>query len=214
MKKIVGLLMAVTAVAAMFAGCASSQASTPTTTETTTTETTTQAPAETSAEAFSGSISVITREDGSGTRGAFVEITGVEQKNDAGEKVDMTTLEAIVANSTSIVMTSVAGDKNAVGYISLGSLNDSVKALEINGVEATGENVKSGDYKVARPFNIVKSSSASEAADDFINFILSAEGQAVVESSGYISAENKGAYASNGASGKVVVAGSSSVTPV
>ena len=164
---------------------------------------------------MTGNIKVVSREDGSGTRGAFIELFGVEQKNEAGEKVDMTTLDAEITNSTSVMMTTVSGNPKAIGYISLGSMDDSVvKALKIDGVEATVENVKSGDYKVSRPFNIVTKDELSEVAQDFVNFILSEEGQAVVEDNGYISLENTGAYEGTAPEGKVTVAGSSSVTPV
>ena len=157
------------------------------------------------AAATSGAISVVSREDGSGTRGAFIELFGIEEKNDAGEKVDMTTEMAEITNSTAVMMTTVAGNPNAIGYISLGSLDGSVKALKIDGAEATAENIKNGTYKVARPFNI---------ASDFITFIMSDEGQAVVEENGYISQGSAGAYTASGMSGKIVVAGSSSITPV
>ncbi len=159
-------------------------------------------------------ITVISREDGSGTRGAFIELFGIEKKNDAGEKVDYTTDDAEITNSTAVMMTSVEGDLYSIGYISLGSMNDSIKALEIDGVAASVDNIKNSSYKIARPFNIATKGDASEAAQDFINYILSAEGQAVVEGNGYISVGTPAAFASNGASGKVVVSGSSSVTPV
>ena len=163
----------------------------------------------------SGEVSVYSREDGSGTRSAFIELMGVEEKDASGEKVDMTTPAAAITNSTSVMMTSVAGDPNGIGYISLGSLNDMVKAVEVDGVEATAENVKSGTYKVARPFNIVTKDGLSDVAQDFIDFILSADGQAIVEEEGYIAVEDgAAAYVGSGVSGKIVVAGSSSVTPV
>ena len=163
----------------------------------------------------SGEVSVYSREDGSGTRSAFIELMGVEEKDASGEKVDMTTPAAAITNSTSVMMTSVAGDPNGIGYISLGSLNDTVKAVEVDGVEATAENVKSGTYKVARPFNIVTKDGLSDVAQDFIDFILSADGQAIVEEEGYIAVEDgAAAYVGSGVSGKIVVAGSSSVTPV
>ncbi|WP_165247728.1 substrate-binding domain-containing protein [Adlercreutzia sp. ZJ141] len=162
-----------------------------------------------------GEISVYSREDGSGTRGAFVELFGIEEKDASGEKVDMTTPSAAITNSTSVMMTSVAGDPNAIGYISLGSLNDTVRAVQIDGVAATPENVKSGDYKVARPFNIVTKEGLSAEAQDFINFIMSSDGQKVVEEAGYIAVDSEAkAYEPSGVSGKIVVAGSSSVTPV
>lgn len=162
-----------------------------------------------------GSISVVSREDGSGTRGAFIELFGVEEKDDAGNKTDHTTQEAIIANSTEIVLSNVAGDPNAIGYVSLGSLSDQVKALKIDGAEATVENIKSGTYKISRPFNIATNGTPSEITQDFINFIMSSKGQAVVEEKGYIAAaEDAAAFESSKAAGKVVVAGSSSVTPV
>ncbi|WP_394267075.1 substrate-binding domain-containing protein [Anaerotignum sp.] len=164
--------------------------------------------------AKSGAISIVSREDGSGTRGAFIELFGIEEKNDAGEKVDLTTDMAEITNSTAVMMTTVAGNPNAIGYISLGSLNDSVKALKIDGAEATAENIKNGTYKVARPFNIATTADVSEAASDFITFILSDEGQAVVEENGYISQGSAGAYTASNMSGKIVIAGSSSITPV
>ena len=165
--------------------------------------------------ALAEEINVISREDGSGTRGAFIELFGIEQKDADGNKVDYTTDDADITNSTSVMMTSVAGNPVAIGYISLGSLNETVKALEIDGVAASVENVKTGDYKVVRPFNIATRSELSEAAQAFIDFILSADGQAVVEANGYIAAvEDAEAFAGSDVSGKVVVAGSSSVTPV
>ena len=165
--------------------------------------------------AASGDITVVSREDGSGTRGAFVELFGIEEEKD-GEKVDMTTDEASVTNSTSVMMTTVAGDENAIGYISLGSLDDTVKAVKIDGVEATVDNVSNDSYKIARPFNILTSDKESDAAKDFVNYIMSSDGQKIVEDNGYIkeAADAKAYEAADGVSGKVVVAGSSSVTPV
>lgn len=169
----------------------------------------------TEAAGVSGPITVISREDGSGTRGAFIELFGIEEKDDAGNKVDHTTEEAVIANSTEIVLSNVASDPNAIGYVSLGSLSDEVKALKIDGAEATVENIKSGTYKISRPFNIATNGTPSDATQDFINFILSAEGQAVVEDAGYIaSVDDAQAFESTGVTGKVVIAGSSSVTPV
>ena len=163
----------------------------------------------------SGEVSVYSREDGSGTRGAFIELFGIEEKDANGDKVDLTTPTAAITNSTSDMMTSVAGDANAIGYISLGSLNNTVKALSIDGAEATAENVKSGTYKVARPFNIVTKDGVSDVAQDFIDYIMSSDGQKVVEENGCISvADNAGSYKASGKSGKIVIAGSSSVTPV
>ena len=164
---------------------------------------------------YDNDITVISREDGSGTRGAFVELVGVEQKNDAGEKVDYTTVEATITNNTSVMMTTVANDEYAIGYISLGSLNDTVKAVKIDGVEASIENVANGTYTVNRPFNLAINGELNDAAQDFMNYILSAEGQAIIEEAGYIMIDDAAiAFETNGAEGKVVVAGSSSVTPV
>ncbi len=160
------------------------------------------------------SISVISREDGSGTRGAFIELFGVQQKDADGNKVDYTTVDADTTNSTSVMMTSIAGNKYAIGYISLGSLNDTVKAVKIDGAEASVENINNGSYKISRPFNIVTKATISKAAQDFINFIMSSDGQAVVENNGYIKVSNASDYSSSAVSGKIVVAGSSSVTPV
>lgn len=159
-------------------------------------------------------ITVISREDGSGTRGAFVELLGIEEKNADGEKIDRTTRTAEITEKTSVMMTSVEGNIQAIGYISLGSLNDTVKALSIDGVAATVENIKNGTYKVARPFNIAVKENLSAVANDFITYIMSAEGQAVVEAAGYISDGNNGSYTASNLSGKITVAGSSSVTPV
>ena len=162
----------------------------------------------------SNDISVVSREDGSGTRGAFIELFGIEEKQ-GEEKVDMTTTEAQITNSTSVMLTTVAGDDYAIGYVSLGALDDSVKAVKIDGAEATAENVKSGDYKVSRPFNIAtKEGNESELAQDFIAFILSKEGQAVVDENGYISDDSAEPYAGTAPAGKIVVGGSSSVSPL
>ncbi len=161
-----------------------------------------------------GDIVVCSREDGSGTRGAFIELVGVEQKDEDGNKVDMTTEAAEITNSTSAMMTKVAGDENAIGYISLGSLDDSVTAVSIDGVEATVENVESGDYTVVRPFNILTMEEVSAEAQDFIDFILSEEGQAVIADNGYIALSDAEPFAGGSVSGKIVVGGSSSVTPV
>lgn len=160
-------------------------------------------------------IGVITREDGSGTRGAFIELFGVEEKDSNGEKVDKTVDTAVTTNSTSVMMTTVAGDLYSIGYISLGSLNDTVKAIQIDGVDPTVENIKDGSYKISRPFNIATKDGLSEAAQDFIDFIMSADGQKVLEDNGYITvAEDAAAYAGSMDSGKVVIHGSSSIAPV
>ena len=159
-------------------------------------------------------INVVSREEGSGTRGAFIELFGVQEKNADGEKVDLTTNTAIVTNSTAVMLTTVAGDANAIGYASLGSLDDTNKILQIDGVDATVENIKDGSYKISRPFNIVTQDGLSDAAQDFVNFILSSDGQAVVEKSGYIPLDDAPAYTAQTDKGKIVVSGSSSVTPV
>jgi phosphate transport system substrate-binding protein len=159
-------------------------------------------------------ISVVSREDGSGTRGAFIELFGIEQKDADGKKQDLTTDEAIITNSTSVMMTAVAGNPYAIGYVSLGSLNNTVKPIKIDGVDASVENILNDSYKISRPFHIAVKDGISETAQDFINFILSTEGQAVVEETGYIAVAGEHAYAGNQPEGKVIVAGSSSVTPV
>lgn len=159
-------------------------------------------------------ITVISREDGSGTRGAFVELFGIEQKDANGEKVDHTVLTADITQSTGVMMTSVSQNTHAIGYISLGSLNDSVKALKIDGAEATVENIKNGSYKVSRPFNIATKENVSEVAKDFVDFILSEDGQKIVEQNGYIAASDASDYNGTRPSGKITIAGSSSVTPV
>lgn len=159
-------------------------------------------------------ISIITREDGSGTRGAFIELFGIEKKNEEGTKVDYTTDAASITNSTSVMMTTVESDLHAIGYISLGSLNDTVKAVKIDGVTPSVANIKNGTYSIYRPFNIAVKEGLSDVAQDFINYILSAEGQAVIEGAGYITVSENGSFTSNGATGKITVAGSSSVSPV
>ena len=200
----------------MLAGCGSSSSGSTsasgeasTSAAASTSETTASAESTESTGSDLGAITVVSREDGSGTRGAFVELFGIE-----GDNGDMTVDTAEITNSTAVMMTTIAGNTAAIGYISLGSLDDSVKAVTIDGVEATTDNVKSGDYKVARPFNIVTNGELSEAAQDFVNFIMSDEGQAVVEENGYISQGSNGAYTASGISGEISVAGSSSVTPV
>ena len=190
-KLIAGVMLAVMS-AAVFTGCGGEKK-------------------EEAAPAAGGKIVVISREDGSGTRGAFIELFGIEKKGDDGKKVDMTTQDASITNSTAVMMTTVAGNKDAIGYISLGSLNDTVKALKIDGAEASAANIKSGTYKVARPFNIVTKDGVSAVAQDFI---MSKEGQEVVSKNGYIGSDKAEAYKGSKQSGKIVVAGSSSVTPV
>lgn len=199
-KSLAALAMSVICVASLTAGCGNSGK-------------------DTASNADGGTtykpITVVSREDGSGTRGAFVELTGVQEKDADGNKVDNTTVDAIISNSTEIMMTTVSGDEYAVGYSSTGSLNDTVKALTINGVEPTAENIKDGSYTLSRPFNIATKGDAEGLAKDFVDYIMSAEGQKVVEDNGYIaSVDNAEAFKSSGAEGKIVVAGSSSVTPV
>lgn len=213
-KKSMACALALTMVMTAFTGCSTKDGND--SAETTTvqdagagTETTTAAPS-----AKEGPITVVSREDGSGTRGAFIELFGIEEKDEAGNKVDNTTEEAEITNNTSVMMTTIAGNEDAIGYISLGSLNDTVKAVSIDGAEATVENIKSGTYKIARPFNIATMENVSDAAQDFVNFILSDQGQEVVSEKGYISLDNPAAYEKSEASGKVVVAGSSSIAPV
>lgn len=161
-------------------------------------------------------INVVSREDGSGTRGAFIELFGIEEEDEEGNKVDRTAESAAITNSTAVMMTTVAGDANAIGYISLGSLNETVKALKIDGADATAENIKNGSYAVSRPFNVVTNANQnlSEVAQDFMNFIMSKDGQAVVEEEGYIAVDASESYKASDLSGTVTVAGSSSVTPV
>ena len=164
---------------------------------------------------FTEDVYVVSREDGSGTRGAFIELMGIEQKDENGEKVDLTTDAAEITSSTSVMITTVQGNPAAIGYISLGSYDpEKVKAVKVNGVEPTVENVKNGTYTVSRPFNIATKADVSDAAKDFIAFILSTEGQAVVAENGYIALDNTTAYAKTEAAGKIVVGGSSSVSPV
>ena len=205
MKKVISLAIAATMVAAALSGCGESSNS-----GSASGSANTQA-----AGGASGAISVVTREDGSGTRSAFIELFGVEAENEAGEKVDNTIQTAEVTNSTSVMMTTVAGNTAAIGYVSLGSLDEkSVSAVKIDGVEPSADNVKNDTYKIKRPFNIATKDDLSDVAADFIKFIMSEQGQAVVEEDGYISQGNEGAYTASGMSGKITIAGSSSVTPV
>ncbi len=160
------------------------------------------------------SINVLSREDGSGTRGAFIELFGVEKKNAQGKKVDYTTDEASITNSTAVMLTTVAGNKYAIGYVSLGSLSSSVKAVKIDGVSATVDNINNGSYKIARPFNVAVRNNLSNAAQDFLNYILSSDGQNIIAANKYIKVPAANSYNASGISGKIVVAGSSSVSPV
>ena len=197
MKKTITLSLIFTLAVSILAGCTSENTS------------------GTAAKFDSGkSIIVVSREDGSGTRGAFIELFGIEQKNADGTRKDLTTKEAIIARQTDVMMANIAGDKYAIGYISLGSLNNTVKAIQIEGVTPSSENVKNGTYQIARPFNIATKGEATGLARDFIDFILSADGQLVVAKNYIAVNEDVLAYTGNKPSGKIVVAGSSSVTPV
>lgn len=221
MKKKLAMFLAMSMAVMSLTACGSSKpaetaapATEAATEATTAAETTAATEAAKEAAKAEGPITVVSREDGSGTRGAFIELFGIEQKNDAGEKVDYTTEDAEITNSTSVMMTTIAGNTEAIGYISLGSLNDTVKAVKIDGAEASVDNIKSDVYKIARPFNIATKEGLSDVAADFIKFIMSEDGQNVIEENKYISEGNEGAYEPANLSGKVVVAGSSSVTPV
>lgn len=159
-------------------------------------------------------IGVVSREDGSGTRGAFIELFGIEVKGDDGTKKDRTTKEAIIAKQTDVMMMNIAGDRYGIGYLSLGSLNATVKAVQVDGVTASAENVQNGTYPIARPFNIATKGEPAGLTKDFMDYILSSDGQAVVSSSYIAAAEGAPAYNGDRPSGKIVVAGSSSVTPI
>ena len=225
MKKAISILMAALLCVSVFAACgetesSSSESSSSTPTSTSSSETSSEASeesseAESSEEsteggAASGPITVVSREDGSGTRGAFVELIGVEDE----EGNDMTTVDAEISNSTEVVIQSVAGNTGAIGYISLGSLDDTVKGVKIDGVEPTAENIENGSYTVSRPFNVAtKGELTNEAAQDFMNYIMSEEGQAIVAED-YIPVADVEAFESNGASGSVTISGSSSVSPL
>lgn len=159
-------------------------------------------------------IIVVTRESGSGTRGAFIELFKVEVR-DGSNKKDMTTPEAITTNKTDVMLTTIAGNEYAIGYVSVGSLNNSVKALKVDGAAAGAENIKSGAYKISRPFIVGTKGTVSGLSEDFIAFVMSKEGQAVVSANNYVEvAGSAAAYSGDKPSGKLVVAGSSSVTPV
>ncbi|MCL2033948.1 MAG: substrate-binding domain-containing protein [Oscillospiraceae bacterium] len=159
-------------------------------------------------------ITVVSREEGSGTRGAFIELLGIQVRGDDGSSVDTTTKEAVIADGTDIVLTNVANDVYAIGYISTGSLNDTIKALDIDGAAPTVENIKSGAYPVSRPFNIAYKGQPDGLAADFIDFIFSKDGQDVVDGRGYITVVDNPAYSGDRPSGKLVISGSSSVFPL
>lgn len=158
-------------------------------------------------------ITVITREAGSGTRDAFTELVGILVKQNRKKK-DNTTVEALTIDGTQGVISTVAGNEYAIGYISLGSMNNSVKALKIDGVSPDKLNVKRGTYPIARPFNVATKSQISEIAQDFLDFIMSADGQSIVDANGYVSVLEGKVYESKNLKGKIVIAGSSSVSPV
>lgn len=208
MKKFMAVLAVAGMMTGMLAGCGSSDSSEDTSSDSGSTESTSEWDA-------ANDITIVSREDGSGTRGAFTELFGIVEEVD-GEEVDMTTADAQITNNTSVMMTTVAENEYAIGYISLGSLDeDAVKALKIDGAEATAENIENGSYKVSRPFNVaVKKDLDNEAAKDFMSFIMSTEGQKVVEEAGYIPVSDVQAYAGTKPEGSVVVGGSSSVAPV
>ncbi|MDD5796241.1 MAG: substrate-binding domain-containing protein [Oscillospiraceae bacterium] len=208
-KKIFAVVALAALMVTAFAGCGSSNGAS------SNSDTTTEAATTVAQTNFDTSkqITVVTREEGSGTRDAFTELTGVLVK-DGDKKTDKTVTSAVTINSTEAVITNVKDNEAAIGYISLGSLNDSVKAVKIDGVEATAEKVKSGDYSISRPFNIAYKGQLSEVAQDFVNYILSADGQKVVEDNGYVAVSEEKAYSGSKPSGKIVVAGSSSVSPV
>ena len=206
LKKFIAILSVATMTAGLAVGCGSSSDSG--------SSDSSSADSKSSDCDSSNDITIVSREDGSGTRGAFIELFGIEEKKD-GEKVDMTTDDAQITNSTSVMLTTVAGDDYAIGYVSLGSLNDTVKALKIDGEEATEQNIKDGKYKICRPFNIAtKKGADNEVAKDFIAYIMSKEGQQVISDNGYIGDDSAEAYAGSKPSGKAVVGGSSSVSPV
>jgi len=202
LKKILTLVLVAIMALAAFAGCGSTTPS--------------ASPTGTTAPKFDKTkdIAVVSREEGSGTRGAFIELFGVQEKDAAGKTVDKTTAEATISNSTSVVMTTVAGNPYAIGYISLGSLDNSVKAMKVDGADATVANIKSGTYKISRPFNIATKGTPNAVAQDFISFIMSKDGQKVVSDNKYIPLDNAPAFTSKKPSGKIVVGGSSSVTPL
>lgn len=206
MKKAFGLVVSAVMLTGMLAGCGTQSA-------------TNSPPA--SDQAYGGSfdatkaITVVSREEGSGTRDAFIELFKVQEADASGKKVDNTTEEADITNSTSVMLTKVAGDPYAIGYVSLGSMNDTVKAVQIDGAIASADNVKNGTYQISRPFNIVtKGAPTNELAKDFILYIMSGDGQKIISDNGYIAVAEAAAYSGTRPSGKIVVAGSSSVTPV
>lgn len=153
----------------------------------------------------------ISREMGSGTRGAFVDIFDVK-KQIGNKKIDATSKKAEVTNSTGVMITTVANSKNAIGYISLGSLNDTVKAVKIDGVTPSVENVNNKSYTVFRPFNLAVSNN-NELVNDFLAYIGSNLSKNIIQKAGYIAIYDN-EFSSAKPSGKIVVAGSSSITPL
>lgn len=213
MKKIVALMAASAMCLCLFAACSggSTSSESAAASEGTASETAVQESESAANSAMSGTINVISREEGSGTRGAFVELMGVVDADDKDVTVDT----AEITSSTSVMMTTVAGNPQAIGYSSLGSLNDQVKAIQVDGVDATVENVKAGTYSVSRPFNLLTKDGLSDAAQDFVNFILSKEGQAVIADNDYITVDdNAASYTASGVSGEITMEGSTSVAPV
>lgn len=190
MKKILALTLCVVMAIAVFTGCGNNNADSKT---------------------DGAPITVISREDGSGTRGAFTELMGIMV-----DDVDNTTTSAEISQSTSVVLTTVAGNKNSIGYVSLGSLNDAVKAVKVDGVDATVENIKGGSYAASRPFLVVTNDKLTDVSKDFIKFILSKQGQDIIAEEGYITIDDNAAdyETQKGIKGKIVLAGSTSVSPV
>lgn len=219
MKKIFSVLLIAALAATAFVGCSNNAPSSSDSSNggstSTVSEGSTAGESSVEAEKITGTVNVISREEGSGTRDAFVELTGVLVKGDDGTKTDNTIASAVILSNTQSVMSNVAGDKKAIGYISLGSVNDSVKAVKVAGVEATVDTVKDGSYELQRPFNIVtKEDLSNEVAKDFIDYILSADGQKIVEDNGYVSVSDAEAYSGSKPSGEITIEGSSSVSPV
>jgi len=160
------------------------------------------------------SINAITREEGSGTRGAFIELFGLEEKQADGTKKDLISKDIGVESNTNTILSTVQNDVYAIGYVSMGSLNDNVKALQIDGIDATTANVKNGTYNVSRPFNIATKGEATGLSKDFIDFIMSKEGQEVVWKKYITIDESAALYAGSKPSGTITVGGSSSVSPL
>lgn len=194
----VSLALVVCLVAAIFAGCSKNSSQEDTGTDAT-------------AAAISGNITVLSREDGSGTRDAFTELMGVVDENGN----DATVETAEITNSTSVMMSTVSGNTKAIGYVSLGSLSDEVKAVSVDGVVASTDTVKDGTYKLQRPFKVAYiENSISDVAQDFLNFIVSKEGEAIIAEEGYIGVDATESYKASNLSGTVTLAGSTSVAPV